>query len=314
VASAATGAPEATPQGGTAPKAAGVVFEGSGTDRQATLALKLSDAPLELAAPYVAQYLKPELRGQLNSDLGLRWDDAGLQLTVASLTLDQLALVDAQGARQAAMPRIRRLALSAASLDLQQRRLKVGKLEIMPPELAVSRGTDKRWMFEPWLKTPANGTPSSAQPGSAGSPAPWQGQLDHLQLRDAAVRFDDSAQPKPVRLAVSALNLDLRNIPLDGKQPMPTQLSARIAAGQGQAGKLDYRGTLQVEPLQTRGKLLAEQLPLHALEPYFAAGLNIEVLRADAGFKGDVAFASTARGRSCACRVIPCWKTSAPIA
>ncbi len=292
----APGAAAAPAPGGAASTAATVAFEGSATDRQATARLAVSNARLELAAPYVAQFLEPGLRGQLDADMELRWAEPGLQLSVASLTLDRLALVNQGSAKQVGLPQIRSLALSSASLDLEQRLLKIGKLEIVQPELAVSRGVDKRWMFEPWLKKPATGAPV-AVPSDSGSAVPaWQGQLEHLLLRDAAVRLDDSAQSRPVRLAVSALNLDLRTIAFDGKRPMPAQLSARIATGQGQAGKVDYRGTLQLEPLQTRGKLLAEQLPVHALEPYFAAGLNIELLRADAGFKGDVAFTATPRG------------------
>lgn len=285
----------AAPAPGSAP--ARLVFEGSATDRRAALKLVVSDAPLELAAPYLAQVIEPGLRGLLHADLGLQWQDAALRLDVASLTLDRLALVQAGNTVAAGLPQVRQVAVSSATVDLDKRLLTIDKLVLAQPELAVTRGADKRWMFEQWLKRPAPGATAAPAPASGGAEPPaWAARLAQLQLRDAAVRFEDAAQAKPVRLAVSQANLDLRNIALDGKQPIAVQLSARVAAAQGPAGAIDYRGTLQTEPVQTKGKLLAEQIPLHALEPYFGAGLNIEILRADAGFKGDVDFATTARG------------------
>lgn len=37
-------------------------------------------------------------------------------------------------------------------------------------------------------------------------------------------------------------------------------------------------------------------MPVHAFEPYLADALNIELLRADASFKGRLSFAQTAAG------------------
>jgi hypothetical protein len=42
--------------------------------------------------------------------------------------------------------------------------------------------------------------------------------------------------------------------------------------------------------------LTAQRLPLHALEPYLADQLNVELLHADASFKGLVSFAQQAGG------------------
>lgn len=286
---AAASAPAAAP--------ARLVFEGNATDRQAALKLVVSDLPLQLAAPYLAQVLEPGLHGLLHADLALHWQDAAMRLDVASLTLDRLALVQPGNAAAAGLPQVRQVAVSAAAVDLGKRLLTIDTLVLAQPELAVTRGADRRWMFERWLKSPAAGAPAAQPPSSGGAaPPPWVARLAHLQLRDAALRYEDAAQSKPVRLAVSGANLDLRNVALDGKQPIAVQLSARVAAGQTPAGKIDYRGLLRTEPLQTKGKLLVEQFPLHALEPYFGAGLNIEILRADAGFKGDVEFTATARG------------------
>ncbi|MBW8721423.1 MAG: DUF748 domain-containing protein, partial [Polaromonas sp.] len=49
-------------------------------------------------------------------------------------------------------------------------------------------------------------------------------------------------------------------------------------------------------PLQAQGRLLVDRLPVQAFEPYFADTLNIELLRADASFKGKVAYRQTPGG------------------
>ena len=52
------------------------------------------------------------------------------------------------------------------------------------------------------------------------------------------------------------------------------------------SGKLNFKGKLGLAPIQVQGQLLAERLPVQALELYFADLLNIELLRLDASFKG----------------------------
>ena len=64
------------------------------------------------------------------------------------------------------------------------------------------------------------------------------------------------------------------------------------------AGKIDYQGTLALQPLATQGKLDATRVPLHGLDGYLAQQLAIELLRADVGFRGQVAFAQSDKGPS----------------
>lgn len=177
-----------------------LAFDGSGTDRQATGRLTVSDTPLGLAAPYMAQFLVPEVRGQLDADIELRWSDPALQLSIATLTLDRLALVYGGAGKQTDMPQVSRIAVSSANVDLDRRTLAVDRLEVTQPQLLVARGSDGRWMFESWLKTAATVSAVAVPAAGVAAPAPWTGQLAHVQVRDGAVRLDDRAQAKPVQL------------------------------------------------------------------------------------------------------------------
>lgn len=280
-----------------------LVFSGNATDKEATLKLALSNADLGLAAPYLAGLLEPVVRGRLHAEVGLNWKAPDLRLAVTTLTLDDLALAQAGAVRKADLASVKRVAVSAASVDLGRRQLAAGSVVVTQPETTLARGADGHWMFERWLKpapAAAGMAPAAAKAAKAADTAAaasaWQGRIDELQLRGGAIRFEDKAAANPVAFDVSALNLELKGATLDGKQPVPVHLSASIAARPGKPGKLDYRGTVQGLPLRAKGRIDAAQIPLHVFEPYFGAGLNIEIVRADAGFKGEFDFAAGAQG------------------
>ena len=291
--------------------AAHIKFAGAATDRQAAVKVSLEDAPLDLAAPYLASFLEPSLRGQLAAKFELNWQAPDLQLAIQSLTLDRLALANRVTKGKPDLVSVRKISLSQAQVDFSKRGLVVGKLLVDQPKLALLRTEDKHWMFERWLKpvsastiaavpaatgkTPVTRTVGSAAPGNA-SAAPCSLLISDLALDQGSVSFEDKSGPKPVNLELSGIQVFLKDARPDGTHPAPVQLSARIRTAQGEPGQLDYRGTVQMQPMVARGSVVAKQLPLHALEPYFGAGLNIELLRADASFKGDVYYADLAQG------------------
>ncbi len=291
-------------------------FEGQGTDKEAGVQVNLGQTSLALLAPYVAQFLTPELQGQLNADLALRWKAPDLHVAVSALNIDQLALVTPGSGKQARLTSVRKLALSDAQIDLSGHKVSVASIELTQPEAAIARDAGGRWMAEQWLRQPPQAASASSKsekvasnvalakagtvatkPVSGGDTVPpWQGRIDALRLRAGGFSFDDSAVSPAVAFDVSALELEFKNLPLDGKQAVPTRLTARLAARKGEAGSLDYRGSVRVDPLQAKGSVQAQQIPLHVFEPYFGDRLNIEIARADAGFKGDVDYADNGQG------------------
>jgi len=292
-------------------------FEGEGTDMQAGVQVNLVQASLGLLEPYLAQFLTPELQGSVNADLALRWKAPELQVAVSALTVDQLALVTRGSGNQARLASVHKLALADAQIDWGGRKVSVASIELTQPQAAIARGADRRWMAEKWLRQPAAAAsaPSTGRTGASVAPsdqtgattvekpvpvaetvAPWQGRIDAFRLRAGAFSFDDSAIMPAVAFDVSALELELKNLPLDGKQPVPTRLTARVAARKGEAGSIDYRGSVRVDPLQAKGSVQALQIPLQVFEPYFGDQLNIEIARADAGFKGDLDYADNGQG------------------
>jgi len=273
-------------------------LQGSGTEQQAQVRVSIAGLPLALGGPYLAQYLQPALQGRVQAQVDLVWKAPALQVDLQQLVLDEFALAGPGATATSPWPSIRQIRVAQTRVDLARQSVAVGKLEIQQPRLAVSRARDGRWMFEDWL-VPAPGAQPKAAPAPAkgdAKAASWDVLVSDLTLSDGELGFRDEAAGKPVSFALSAIRLQGKDLRPEGTKPVPLQLSARLRSERGEPGQLDYRGSVQWQPVVARGSVTATQVPVHVFEPYFAAGLNIELLRADAGFKGEVQYADAANG------------------
>ncbi len=285
--------------------ATALTFSGAATDRQASVKASVTDVSLVMAAPYLAQFLNPVVQGRLRSDLELAWAAPDLKVVMASLVLDDLALAPRSGPDGAQWPSVKQISVGQAQIDLARRSVAVGKLAILQPRVSVSRARDARWMFEDWLKVadqpaaaPAPGKNPQAAAGGPAAGSPWSVVISDLALTEGDMVFKDEASAKPVSFGLSAIRLQVKDLRPEGEKPVALQLSARLKSERGEPGQLDYRGNLQWQPLAAQGAVVATQIPVHVFEPYFAGGLNIELLRADAGFKGEVRYAHGSGGPS----------------
>lgn len=245
----------------------------------------------------------PRLQGRLEADLDLAWPNAAAKVQVERLQLDGLALTCPSQASCAgaglpgiamrdknSLAELKVLRVEQLHVDQAQRLVQIGRMAFTQPRAMVERDAQGRWMLEQWM--PA--APSS--PAAAASGPPWNVQWGALEVDGGAVALRDALPAKPVALGVSSLRLRLTDLALQGTQPASIAVSARIGAGRTEPGRLEYEGTLNLAKLGTEGKLTAQQLPLHALEPYVAQALNVRVLRADGGFQGKVQVASAPEG------------------
>ncbi len=287
-------------------------FTGEATDQKAQVNTTLNALALQLAAPYLAQSLEPTVTGQLSGDVGVTWQATtgaaaqagatGVTLKAGPLALEQLAVK--QG--KTTLASLGKLEIAGAEVPLDARTATLERLAISQPQLAVERGADGRWMFERWLKAaPAaqGSATAAADPAPASNAAPWKLRVADFSLQGGTVSLADNAQPRPVALDVTALGITARNLSSDGSKPEAFTLTARAAApGKGNnkaaPGKIDYQGTLALQPLATQGQLDASRLPLHALDGYLASQLSVELLRADVGYRGQVALAQSDKGVS----------------
>ncbi|MDO9134763.1 DUF748 domain-containing protein [Hydrogenophaga sp.] len=271
-------------------------IQGTATDLAAQAELSLGDISLGRFAPYISSALKPALEGKLNAGGRIEWQAAqgdrpmALHLLAARVDVNELKL----GPPRQPMASLKRLLVEDLSVDLAQRSLDVGSLTLTQPLMRLQREADGAWMFEPWLvaaPTPAPSAPSEA----------WRAGLAALQLTGGSISFVDRVPSQPVTLDITQLQLDLKGLrPLDAEQKdMALSLKARVGAGsasQVAPGQLSLVGALRLPApgasggagLRLDASAQIERLPAHALEPYFADRLNLELLRADASYRGRV--------------------------
>lgn len=276
------------------------------TDAQAQLSL--GALPLSPWAPYLAQVLALPLNGQVTAELSLAWQaaradqPARLVLGATQVTLADLAL----GAPRNPQAALQSLQVKAAEVDLIGRSLRIEHLQLQRPRVQLARDAQGQWSAQRWLRAGPDATPTGAPPSSP----PWSFVLQNLQLSGGALQFRDELPAEPVRLGVSDLQLQLRQLqPLAPRQqPMPVSVAMRVAdeaGGPSEPGRVVYAGRLRLpapsaggEGLSSQGELRADRLPLHALVPYVGEHLNLELLRADTSYRGTVAVALAADGVS----------------
>ena len=305
----AAAAPIATPQ---AASAAQLSFSGTATDQAATVTADLAGWPLSLASRYVGQFLLPALGGQLDAQLGVSWQAAaGDKPQALQVTAPQLALRDVQLAQgKTSLVSVKRLQIEGAELDMPGQSFKAKRLTLTEPKALVARDASKRWMFERWRveRSAPQAVATATDAGATAKPAApsWAVAINEVLVEGGALSFSDKAAGKPVAFDVSALNAQLQGLVLDDRQTgtsaaraartMPLTASLRLASGRFEPGKLDFKGSLGLAPVQAQGQLAISRLPVQAFEPYFAEAVNIDLLRADASFKGRVAYRQTAAG------------------
>jgi hypothetical protein len=285
-------------------KPASIQLSGEGTDQAGAVKVKLSDLGLALAAPYLSNYLLPQANGTLEGELSASWKGRDLQLQAKRLALHDFALKPPAGKTeitQKELPAFKLLEASDVAVNLQKHTVTLGSLALRNPTLRVARGDDGQWMFGRWLPAAAlaSDTPSAkvdTHPKTSAKAPPWSLSLGDTQLVDGTVTYVDRLPAKTVFLELSALQTHIKNLTLDGKKPVPVSLSAKVRSVRTDPGTLVFDGTLMWDPLVAQGTLTTAQFPVQALAPYGMGGLQLDLLRADTSFKGQVRYASLPAG------------------
>lgn len=299
--------------GGARADGARLAVQGQATDAVAQAAVSVRGLDVAMAAPYLQAVLKPSVGGMVDADLGLARNGDAIAAKVATLSVDKLALGcmagdKCQSLRGAGMvdagndvlAQWGRLDVADALVLLPRRRLTLGRVALHQPRLLVARAPEGGWMFEQWLAQATAAAPPGQPhdvPTQKAGREPWTLKLHDLEVQDANVAFRDSAPATPVALNLSGLQARLRGVSLvDGKlAPAAVHLDTRVGAGRTEPGRLTYEGSVAAaEALTVQGTVRAHHVPLHALEPYVAPGLNVDILRADGSFVGDLRFVNGA--------------------
>lgn len=285
-----------------------VSLQGEGGPSGARAELSWKEAPLALAQPYLAQVLAPSLRGRLTGTLALNWaPPTGQQGQVLAINAPKLSLSDLTvGDPQKPQLAWSELVLEQLGLDLTTQRLQLDRLTLNQPKVALERDTQGRWMFDRWLVAQSS-APAAPAASPAGQPStgvvssradaarPWDIQLKQLQVQKGAGTWVDQTTARPVRLQWRDLNLAVQNLQPLSSTPINSPLKVALQVGglRGDPGAITYDGLLRLPSspdtgVHLKGRLGLNRLPLHPLEPYLADHLNLDLVRADLGYQGEL--------------------------
>jgi outer membrane protein OmpA-like peptidoglycan-associated protein len=187
--------------------------------------------------------------------------------------------------------------------------LNVASFTATNPKVHIERDSEKRWMFERWLKTPAGGAAAEAKvaapkPAGAGSAAaapgantkPWALTIGTLAVDNGTLSYADKASATPVAVEITALNLNAQKVAPETSTVSPLQISGRIGSRRAEPGRFDYKGHVVLKPLSAEGRLEVASFPAHAFKAYYADALNVDIRRAFASYRGTVRYASAPAG------------------
>lgn len=279
--------------------AARLQWDGAFSLQQASLNLDLQTFDFRLAAPYLAAYLQPKLRGVVDANMQWTWQPDSLDVKLAHVTVKDFSLQHGT----VAMPRFKALELRGGALDFAKQQIQLQSLQLVQPSVPLERDENGRWAFLEWIKL----VPGSANQPAAASKQPWRVTIDQATVRQGAVTLEDRAVAKPVKLALSQLQIQLKQIHWLGNHIapgwMPVSVSANVQSGRMDPGSVQYQGRIQAHPhWLAEGRYNLRELPLHALYPYFADRWNVDVMRADASAQGQVRLALLNHGMQLALR------------
>jgi uncharacterized protein involved in outer membrane biogenesis len=267
--------------------------EGELSEKKVALQLGLQDLDFRALTPYVAPYLVPRLRGTVDAQSTLTWQPKQVRLHLSRLQLKNVALQDGK----TDLAGLKMLQVQDATIDLARKHLKVHSVALTQPRVTLERHESGLWELSKWLKT----TPTT-QPMKAPKPAaPWTVAVRRVDVRQGAFIWEDRSTPKSVKLAVTRLQAQMDHVQWLGKHaaanPMPVSFSADVQSGRTEPGRVQYRGHIRLHPyMAAQGAFKLQEMPLHAVYPYVAGRLNVDVTRADASAEGQLRWAALPAG------------------
>lgn len=231
-------------------------------------------------APYLARALPDaELRsgrldGAIHYKLALTGGELVADGNAEALTLSDFEL-GLKGSKTSAV-RIPQVLVSNAQLQLAERKLTVGGLEVKGASVSAIRQRDGRvdLMALAGAPTPARKTTSND--------APWSVTVGTLGLEGASVRIEDRSAGKPVVLLASGIALNVENFSTAKGAALTLQLDSLINKG----GKLGATGTVVLDPLKASMKLDMRGVDLLPLQPYVLEQTRIAIARGKLTTKG----------------------------
>ncbi|POZ60210.1 DUF748 domain-containing protein, partial [Chromobacterium alticapitis] len=229
----------------------------------------------------------PKLLQQAASDWARKH---GRQLAIAEvrivpwsmeLTLNGVALREGDGRP---LFQARRLYLNADLHALLFGRWQASEFTLDSPQLWLDRDSSGRWNWEKFASDISG--PARLDAGSTPEKLPRL-TVNAINLRDGQIRLSDHETGQAERFRLMPINLSLSNLSTlaeNGRYALHAELEG--------GGRFDWRGSMQLQPLQSSGEAHIGGLPLATawdyVKPYFHADKPEGALTVDARYQLDL--------------------------
>jgi hypothetical protein len=127
----------------------------------------------------------------------------------------------------------------------------------------------------------------SALPANAQAPRskPFKLFVDRFAVVNGSATYEDDSRAAPFRLDLNPLAFELLSFSTTGSEAGSYHLAATI----GQGGRLDWTGTIRLQPVSLRGTLTLDGLSAQTVASYLGPGLPAELSRGTLALQGGFA-------------------------
>ena len=210
--------------------------------------------------------------GQIHIAHDVLSEKTSVTLKQGEIEIDKLALDD--DVQDPPMVRINKLSANEITLDMLERRLRIGALEYRGVRLNQWQTKDGEFRYDSLLvKT---GADSNLKPDATQEQAPaeqWSIVIDDFALTDSAMNFNDQHVTPAVEWQVS--DVAIHAAPLHLTEPQ--QANVTISALINQNTPLSIGGVLTPVPLEVDVDIDHGPLDLTVFNPYIAIGLQAAI-------------------------------------
>ena len=247
--------------------------------------------PLAPLQPYIDKLTAAQIvdgKLSLDAQLTANWakSPAAVQVGETTLNLDALK-VAARGAKAPAVS-LAQGAVKVSQVDLTARTAQIASVDLTGLAVDAERRKDGSIDLVALAGTheaaPQRTAIHAAQKSVQEGPA-WHYKIDAFTVNNGTVNFTDSSTPRPVKLAITPLDLKVQQISDDLGHALPIELKATL----NRKGTLALNGDVNPTPLKATIKIDANRLDAAAFEPYFGNQLNAVIASALLNMKGQLA-------------------------
>ncbi len=187
-------------------------------------------------------------------------DPVELQLEIARLASRDLAIgPSAAAAEWISLPQ---LAVESTSLDLAQRLVRVGAIELSGLKVLAWLDTDGKVN----LASLAAPSEEVASPPAGPEGRPWRLELGELKVAGANISAEDRSLKPAATFILAPVNLQIKGISSDFGRPLDVLLDAGVNG----AGSVSVQGKVSPDPGAASLHLQVRNIDLKALQPYIA--------------------------------------------